>query len=294
MNVLKAMKISSATLVLLCSTSVMAKTVNTVASFSVLADIVKQVGGEHVEVTSLIGPNSDPHAFYPTPKDSVTLNQADVVFISGFGLEGWMERLVKASGYKGEVITASTGIKTRSMIDDGEKMVDPHAWNSMANGIVYATNVMNTLIAADPEDADYFKERGQRYIAELTKLDNWAVDTFNAIPKEKRKVLTSHDAFGYFGAEYGVEFLAPQGYSTESEASTQKVASLITQIKAEGINTYFMEDQTDPRLVRQIGAATGAKEGGELYPEALSDADDANTYAKAFEHNVSIIAKTMK
>ncbi|MDN3700130.1 metal ABC transporter solute-binding protein, Zn/Mn family [Vibrio artabrorum] len=294
MKVTKALKYPSVVLALVCSTSVMAKTVNTVTSFSVLGDIVQEVGGEHVQVLSLIGPDSDPHVFSPTPKDSVTLNKADVVFISGLGLEGWIERLVKASGYKGQVITASNGIQTRSMIDDGKTIVDPHAWNSMANGIIYATNIMNALIAADPQDATYFKEHGQNYIAKLTKLDNWAKDTFNAIPKEKRRVLTSHDAFGYFGAEYGVEFLAPQGYSTESEASTQKVASLINQIKAKSVNTYFMEDQTDPRLVKQIGAATNAKEGGSLFPEALSTTDVANTYAKAFKHNVTIITDSMK
>lgn len=291
---MKLLKLASVTLALVSSSAAMAGTVNAVASFSVLGDIVQQVGGEHVKVTSLIGPGSDPHTFSPTPQDSITLNKADVVFVSGLGLEGWTDRLVSASGYKGDVITASEGIQTRSMIDDGEKMVDPHAWNSMANGVTYATNVMNALIKADPEDADYFKQHGEAYIKQLNELNTWAIDTFKAIPKEKRKVLTSHDAFGYFGAEYGVEFMAPQGFSTESEASSQHVAGLINQIKAEKVSTYFMEDQTDPRLVKQVAAATGAKVGGELYPEALSQSDVANTYVKAFKHNVTVMANSMK
>ncbi|WP_261816921.1 metal ABC transporter solute-binding protein, Zn/Mn family [Vibrio gallicus] len=291
---MKALKLAGVTFALVSSSAAMAGTVNAVASFSILGDIVQQVGGEHVQVTTLIAPGSDAHAFSPTPQDSVTLNKADVVFVSGLGLEGWQDRLVKASGYKGEVITASTGIQSRSMIDDGEKMVDPHAWNSMANGVTYATNVMNALIEADPEDASYFKQNGEQYIKQLQQLDAWAKQTFNAIPKQKRKVLTSHDAFGYFGAEYGVEFLAPVGYSTESEASTQDVAQLINQIKAEKVDTYFMEDQTDSRLVKQIADAAGAKDGGKLYPEALSVSSEADTYVKAFQHNVNAIANSMK
>ena len=291
---MKFFKVAGIALALVGSNAAMAGTVNAVASFSVLGDIVHQVGGEHVNVTSLIKPESDPHTFSPSPKDSVTVNKADLVFVNGLGLEGWMDRLISASGYKGDVVVVSNGIKTRSMIDDGEKMTDPHAWNSMANGIIYANNVMNALIKADPEDAAYFKARGTQYIQQLQQLDNWAKKEFNSIPKEKRKLLTSHDAFGYFGAEYGVEFMAPQGLSTESEASSQQMAKLIEQIKAEHVNTYFMEDQTDPRLVKQIAAATGAKEGGELYPEALSATDVANTYAKAFKHNVSEMVKSMK
>ncbi|CAM2830871.1 metal ABC transporter solute-binding protein, Zn/Mn family [Vibrio rarus] len=291
---MKLLKLAGVTLALATSSAAMAGTVNAVASFSVLGDIVQQVGGEHVAVTTLIGAGSDPHSFSPAPQDSVTLNKADVVFVSGLGLEGWMDRLVKASGYKHEVVTASNGIQTRSMIDDGEKIIDPHAWNSMANGVTYATNVMNALIKADPEDAAYFKQHGEQYIKQLSELNDWAVATFKAIPREKRKVLTSHDAFGYFGAQYNVDFLAPQGYSTESEASAQHIAELINQIKTEGVNVYFMEDQADPRLVKQVAAASGAKEGGELYPEALSLNSEANTYAKAFKHNVTVIANSMK
>ncbi|MBF9002250.1 MULTISPECIES: metal ABC transporter substrate-binding protein [Vibrio] len=277
------------------SPSVMANTVHSVASFSVLADIVKNVGGEHVEVKSLVQPNGDPHTFEPSPKDSVLINKADVVFVSGLGLEGWMDRLVKSSGFKGDIVTASNGIKTRSMVEDGEKITDPHAWNSAKNGEVYARNVMNALIKADPADAKYFKKHGEAYIQQLEKLDVWAKEKMASIPEEKRKVLTSHDAFGYFGQEYNVKFLAPVGFSTESEASASGVGKLINQIKKEGIHTYFIENQTDPRLVKQIASATGAKSGGELYPEALTDAKgEAPTYVAAFEHNVNTMYKAMK
>ncbi|ADU68291.1 metal ABC transporter substrate-binding protein [Pantoea sp. At-9b] len=292
---MKKLPISLALGAMLISPLALAKTVDAVASFTVLADIVKQVGGDHVKVKSLVGPNGDPHTFEPTPQDSQALAQADVVFVSGLGLEGWMDRLVSASGYKGTLVVASTGINTRKMVDDGKTITDPHAWNSMANGVIYATNVMNALIKADPEDAAAIRQQGENYIQQLQKLDSWAKTSFAAVPQSKRKVLTSHDAFGYFGQRYGVEFLAPVGFSTEAEASASDVASIIKQLKAEHINTYFMENQTDPRLVKQIASATGAKPGGELYPEALSEANGpAASYEAAFKHNVNDMLKSMQ
>lgn len=280
---------------LLVSPLSMAKTVNVVASFTVLADIVKQVGGEHVSVTSLVGPDGDPHTFEPTPQDSQALATADVVFVSGLGLEGWMDRLVSASGYKGKPVVASRGVSTRSMEEEGKTVTDPHAWNSMHNGVIYATNVMNTLIKADPQDADAIRHSGEKYIQQLQALDSWAKTTFAAIPVAKRKVLTSHDAFGYFGQRYGVTFLAPVGFSTEAEASASAVGGLIKQLQAGHIHTYFIENQTDPRLVKQIASATGAQPGGELYPEALSQrSGPAATYVAAFRHNVEVMARSMK
>ncbi|EXU76971.1 metal ABC transporter substrate-binding protein [Erwinia mallotivora] len=274
---------------------VMAKTVDTVASFSVLADIVKEVGGDHVRVKSLVGFNGDPHSFEPTPQDSQALSKADVVFVSGLGLEGWMDRLISASEYKGKVVVASDGITTRKMEEDGKTITDPHAWNSMKNGEVYASNVMNALIAADPQDAAYFRQRGSAYLEQLEKLDKWAQSSFAAVPVAKRKVLTSHDAFGYFGERYGVSFLSPVGFSTESEASASDVAGLITQLKKEHIRSYFIENQTDPRLVKQIAAATGAQPGGELFPEALTKkGGEADSYVAAFKHNVNAMISSMK
>lgn len=283
-------------LVLACSSqAALAKKLNVVASFTVLADMAKQVGGEHVTVKSLVGPNGDPHSFEPSPQDSVALSKADVVIVSGLGMEGWMDRLVSASGYKGKVIVASEGISSRSMVEDGKQITDPHAWNSAENGAVYAQNIMKALMAADPQDAAAINESGSEYVTRLKLLDSWAKTRFESIPKSHRKVLTSHDAFGYFGAEYGVAFLAPVGFSTEAEANASDVAGLIKQLKNQHIKTYFIENQTDPRLVKQIAAASGAQPGGELYPEALSDADGpASTYEMAFKHNVEAIANSMK
>lgn len=273
----------------------MAKTLNVVTSFSILGDITQQVGGDHVNVRTLVGPDGDPHTFEPSPQDSAMLSKADVVVVNGLGLEGWLDRMVKASGFHGTLVVASDGIKTHTLEEDGKTVTDPHAWNDVANGVHYAKNIQAALVKADPQDADDLKASGSRYITQLQQLDSWAKTQFSAIPQAKRKVLTSHDAFGYFGRAYGVTFVAPQGLSSESEPSAAQIAQMIKQIKADGVKVWFMENQLDPHLVRQIASATGAQPGGELYPEALSAPGGvADTYAKAMRHNVETIANSMK
>lgn len=267
-----------------------AKTLDVVASFTVLADVVHEIGGEHVHVKSLVGPNGDPHEFEPSPADAKALRSADVVFVSGEGLEGWMDRLITASGYQGTPITASLGIKTRKMQEDGKTITDPHVWNSPVNVAIWVTNIEKALVAADPEDAKRFHANAEKYRGELSALDAYAHGKLDAVPEARRKILTSHDAFGYFGREYRVKFLAPLGVSTETEASAADVARLIDQIKAEGVKVYFFENSNDPKLVKQVAAATGAKPGGELYVEALSDKDGpASTYLRMFRYNVDRI-----
>ena len=272
-----------------------ARTVEAVASFTVLADMVQQVGGARVHVTSLVGPNGDPHAFEPSPDDARKLKAADVVFVNGLGLEGWMTRLVKASGYAGQPVVATAGIRTLRITEDGKQVADPHAWNSAANGVAYVQNIVAALSAADPEGADAYRANGARYAGELQQLDSDARQRIAAIPPPRRKVLTSHDAFGYFGAAYGVTFLFPSGLSTEGEASARAVAALIRQIKAEKVQTYFLENSNDPRLVEQVARATGAQLGGTLYVEALSAPDGpAPTYAAMFRRNVDAMVAAME
>lgn len=271
-----------------------AETLKVVASFTVLADVVRQVGGDHVKVTSLVGPNGDPHEFEPSPADAKTLNAAKVTFVSGEGLEGWMDRLITASGYKGKPVTASEGIDTRTMEEDGKTVTDPHVWNSPVNVKVWVANIEKALSAADPADAAAFKANAEKYTKKLDELDGYAHSKFDKIADNSRKVLTSHDAFGYFGREYNVSFLAPLGLSTESEASAADVAKLIEQIKQEHVKTYFFENSNDPRLVKQVATATGAEPGGELYVESLSDAKGpAPTYERMFRYNVDQLSTAM-
>lgn len=288
--------IAAAAIALAGTAPAAAKTLKAVATFTVLADVVKNVGGDHVEVTSLVGANGDPHEFEPTPDDAKILKGADIVFVSGEGLEGWLTRLIKASGYTGKPVVASTGIKTRKMEEDGKTITDPHVWNDPSNVIVWIGNIERALAAAAPEDAAAFKANAERYRKEIQDLDAYAKSAFKAIPAAKRKVLTSHDAFGYFGRAYGLTFLSPVGFSTENEASARDVARLINQIKKEGVKAYFFENSNDPRLVQQIAAATGAEPGGELYVESLSEPDGpAGTYAKMLKFNIDqVVAAVSK
>ena len=273
----------------------MAKTLNVVTSFSILGDITQEVGGDHVNVTTLVGPDGDPHTFEPSPKDSAALSKADVVVVNGLGLEGWLDRLVKASGFKGQLVVASTGVKTHTLEEDGKTVTDPHAWNSAANGALYAQNILNGLVKADPQDKAALEASGKPYITQLNQLDSWAKTRFSQIPQAKRKVLTSHDAFGYFGAAYGVRFEAPQGMSTESEPSAAQVAALIRQVRAKHVTAVFIENMTNPALLERLARDAGAKVQGELFSDSLSPPDGpAATYEAMFRHNVGLLVPAMR
>jgi zinc/manganese transport system substrate-binding protein len=273
-----------------------------VASFSVLGDIVRQVAGDKAEVTTLVGPDGDAHTFEPTPADASKLAQADLVVVNGLGLESWMDRLLASAEYKGPIATASEGIKTRTMIEEEqannatpEAVTDPHAWQDLGNGQIYVRNVAAALTKVDPANAAVYEANAKRYQAELAALDQEVRAEIGAVPEGKRRVITSHDAFGYFGAAYGVEFLAPEGLSTEAEPSAGDLARLVTQMKAEHIRALFVENITDPRLVETISRETGAPMGGSLFSDALSPADGpAPTYTAMFKNNVPKLVAGMQ
>lgn len=280
---------------------VRAATVEAVASFTILADVVGKVGGEHVRVTSLVAPDADPHDFEPSPDDAKALKGAQLVFLNGLGLEDWFERLARASGFSGTVVAVSAGVATLGMKEDEhhdhdhdhghDHATDPHVWNSPRNVLVWVDAIETALVAADPADADAIRVNAENYRKDLRALDAYAKERIGAVAPERRKVLTSHEAFGYFARDYGVTFLSPLGVSTGKEASAATVAKLIKQIKREGVKTYFLENSSDPRLVEQIAKATGAKPGGRLYVESLSAADGpAPDYQALFRHNVDLIA----
>jgi len=284
----------TATLVVAAPVNAIAKPLRVVASFSVLADVVQQVGGDHIVVKTLVPPNGDPHEFEPSPDDARSLKEADVTFLSGEGLERWFEKLAKASGYQGAPVIVSTGIKLRERERKGQMSIDPHVWNSPLNVKVWVENIKEALSSADPEDAADYKAHADRYLENLRQLDADAHARFDPIPPARRKILTSHDAFGYLGRDYGIEFLAPLGLSTETEASAAAIAKLIDQVKRENVNVYFIENSNDPRIVQQIAAATGARPGGKLYAEALSPPDgSAPTYLRMLRHNIDQLSQAM-
>ncbi len=265
-----------------------------VASFSILGDIVKNVGGDRVAVTTLVGPDGDAHVFEPTPADARAVAAADVVFVNGLGLEGWMERLIQASDYKGPVVTASDGVKSRTMDEDGATVTDPHAWQDLSNGRIYAANVAAGLAAADPQGAAAYRAAAAAYTAAIEAKDKWVRAELTAVPSGQRRIITSHDAFGYFGAAYGIAFLAPVGVSTEAEPSAAGMARLIRQMKSLGIKVVFFENMTSPKLVATLAGEAGARVGGTLYSDALSPpGGPADGYLEMFDNNVPQLKAAM-
>ena len=264
------------------------------ASFSILGDMVRQVGGDRVDVVTFVGPNGDAHVYEPTPADAKALSESKILFINGLGLEGWMTRLENSSGFRGKVVTASTGVKSRTMVEDEKTITDPHAWQSLANGKIYAANIRDALIAADPAGKATYEANAKKFIDGMTAMETKVKEAVAKLPPDRRSIITTHDAFGYFGAAYGMKFIAPEGVSTESEASAQDVAKIITQIKKEHIPAVFMENVTDSRLLDQIASETGAKIGGTLYSDALSPPDGpAGTYLDMFRNNIETLSTAL-
>lgn len=280
-----------------------------VASFSILGDLAARVGGERVAVASLVGRNGDAHVYAPSPADVRALRAARLVVINGLGLEGWMERLTRASATTARVVVASAGVVPRRAggaaagLDpdafDPDALdpnaLDPHAWQSVRNAQVYVSNIRDGLILADPAGRQVYEANAAAYAQELAHLDADIRRAVAAIAPARRKVITTHDAFGYFGAEYGVAFIAAQGVSSEADPSARDLALIIRTIRAQHIPALFFEAAVDPRLVRGIAAETGARGGGTLYADTLSDAaGPAASYADMMRHNTRTIADALR
>ena len=263
---------------------------NVVASFSIIGDFVRNVGGDRIIVTTLVGPDGDVHVYTPAPADARKIADAKLLVVNGLGLEGWLPRLVQSSGSKAVIVTATDGIKPLKT----DQAADPHAWQSVADARIYAANIRDALVAADPADAAVFRANAAAYLAKLDALDREVRSSVAQIPLARRKVISTHDAFGYFAAAYGIEFIAPLGVSTESEASARDIARIITQIRAEKIPAVFLENISDVRLIRRISAETGARIGGTLFSDSLSDEKgDAPTYIELVRHNIKALTSAL-
>lgn len=267
-----------------------AERLDVVASFSILGDFVRNVGGDRVNVTTLVGPNGDVHVYTPAPHDAKTIADAKLLVINGLGLEGWLPRLVQSSGSKALIVTASDGIAPLKLGSEA----DPHAFQSVADAKIYITNISNALIAADPADAEFFRNRAKDYLEKLGELDRQVREAVARIPPEHRKVISTHDAFGYFAAEYGIQFIAPLGVSTENEPSARDIAAIISQVRKSKIPAVFLENISDDRLIRRISAETGAKVGGTLISDGLTDEKgDGPTYIDMVRHNIKALTSAL-
>nr|WP_246588247.1 zinc ABC transporter substrate-binding protein [Bartonella raoultii] len=272
--------------------------IRVVVSFSILADLVKNVGGNHISMTTLVGPNANTHTYEPTPRDAQTLRNAHIIFINGLHLEGFMDRLITASATQALLVKVSTNIPLLEMQNqehgvqqhNHDSNIDPHAWQTIPNVEIYVKNIAAAFCKIDQQSCTSYRKNSARYIKKLQTVQELLKKKIATIPKDKRIIITSHDAFGYFAKEYGFTILAPQSASTEAEATAADVAKLIQQIKTNKAAALFVENISNPRLIKQISKETGLKIGGTLYSDALSDQNGpAATYLDMMTHNVNTI-----
>lgn len=283
-----------------------------VASFTILADFARQIGGSRVAVWAIAGPDTDSHAFQPRPSHLITIRQAGLLIRNGLGFDPWFDRLAEAAGSRAPVVTASDRITPLVMDAHGHdhdhggagrrrhhsvgprRVADPHAWQDVRNAMLYADAIAAGLIAADPAGADGTRAALAAYRARLAALDTEIRAAIARVPQERRIVVTSHQAFGYFAAAYGVRMLAPQGITNEAEPSAREVAELIRFLRAERVTAFFLENVTNPALLQRIASETGARIGGRLYSDALSAPDGpAPTYEAMMRHNLALLVPAM-
>ena len=288
---MKSLKfVSAAITALMLSSSPSFAKIDVVASFSILGDMVEQVAGDRANVTTIVGPDADAHLYQPNTSDAVAVAEADLVITNGMGFETWSATLIESSGTKAQIAVATNGITP--LLVEGE--VDPHAWNSLLNGVIYVTNIEAALSQASPADADTFKANADAYRAKLMALHNRALADIATLPEDKRVVVTAHDAFGYLASAYGLTFLAPQGIDTEAEPSAKELADLINFLNETGAGALFVENIANGDLIAQISRETGIKIGGRIYSDALSvKGSPATSYLAMFTHNLELLTATL-
>jgi zinc/manganese transport system substrate-binding protein len=285
-----------------------------VASFSILADLTRQIahptqpagatqtaganeaGGPAVQVDALVGPDADVHLYEPTPADLRALMRARLLVTNGLRLEGWMDRLTGAARFNGITVVAAEKVVPRTMKEQGGAVAtDPHAWQDPRNAILYVDAITKGLAAADPVNATFYHESASRYAGRIAEADAWIASRLASVPQDQRRIITTHDAFGYYGARYGVEFLSPEGISTEFEPSAKSIAGLVAQIRKEKVRAVFIENMTSARMARMLAQETGAVLGGTVYSDALSPAGGpAASYLDMLHHNTNLFAEAMR
>lgn len=264
-----------------------------VTTFSILADITREIGGDDIQLTNLVGADADAHVFEPAPAQVRAVLEADLVIANGLGFEPWLERLLANGEARGMRIDASKGVVPMTVLEDDQRLVDPHAWQSLGNAEIYARNITQALAQLVPARAAAFEARRDAWLGRLGALRQSIAPRLMALPPERRRVLTSHDAFGYFAQEWRLQFLAAQGVSDAAEPSAAEVAGLIRQLRAEGVRAIFVENIRDARLVKQIAEEAGARVGGTLYSDALAAEGPASTYLGMYRQNVERLLQAL-
>ncbi|MET3647715.1 zinc ABC transporter substrate-binding protein AztC [Phyllobacterium ifriqiyense] len=324
---IKTLKLASAlNVILLLSaaySSASAENLKVVSSFSIISDFAKNVGGDKIDLTTLVGPDGDAHVYEPKPSDAAAVAKADVVLVNGLNFEGFLPRLVEASATKAPIVELTKGVEPLKSGEEehdhasGEEhkhegkehkhegeahaheghdhgAYDPHAFQSISNAKIYVKNIADAFCTADAANCDTYKTNAADYTKKLDATEADVKAAIASIPESKRLVITSHDAFGYFEHEYGLKFLAPEGISTDSEASAADIVALIKQIKEDKASAIFVENITNPRLIEQIASETKLNVGGTLFSDALSKPEDgAGTYVEMMQHNIATFKKAI-
>jgi ABC-type Zn uptake system ZnuABC Zn-binding protein ZnuA len=265
-----------------------------VASLSTITtDIARNVGGDEVKVIPIIKPGIDPHEFQPSPLDVRQIESADLVLITGKGIEGYLTKLEEAVGNKAKFVDTGSTIPSLKLEEEGKMVEDPHWWHSIENVMKATVVVKKHFINADPAKKALYEQNASAYLAKLTDLEKWAKQEVSKLPREKRKLLTSHDAFQYFARDFGFKIYAIEGVSTDDQPSSKKVTNLIKTIRSEGVKAVFFESIENPKVVGEITKETGAKVGGALYADGLGD-KEASTYPEMIRYNITAIVESLK
>jgi len=272
--------------------------IKAVATFSILGDMVKNVGGDKVDITVLVGPDGDTHTFEPTPREAAILAKAQVVFENGLDFEPWLDDFYAASGSRAARVVVTDGIEPIVIAQDVGRYVDPHVWHDVSNAMIMVERIRDGLISTDPGNAVYYKENTEKYLAELAEMDQGIIETLKDIPDERRKLVTSHDTFGYFAERYGFAVIGTAIASASTEAvdpSAAEIAQLVEKIKAAGVRVVFAENTHDPKLLKSVAAEAGVKLAPKLYTDALGPVGSAgDTYVKMMRYNAKIFAESLK
>ena len=284
------------TLILLLATTIVATSqgkIRVVSSASIFQDMAMNIGGDKIETFSIVPIGGDPHLYEPKPSDAQLVKSADIILVNGLTFEGWINKLIDNSGTKAKVYTITEGVNVLKS-EKYKNAADPHAWMDVSNGLKYIDNIKAALIETDPANADFYTANYENYKAELTALDNYISIEINKIPEAKRMLVTSHDAFAYYGKKYNIRLNALKGISTEAETQTSDMVRVAKAIRESGVPAIFIESTINPQVIQQIAKDNNVKIGGELFADSIGAKDsEGPTYIKMLRHNTDVIVKAL-
>jgi zinc/manganese transport system substrate-binding protein len=296
----RAALLSIAAALLSIATAIGAEPPKVVATFSVLGDMIARIAGDKVALTTIVGGDGDCENYTPSAADARAAAQAQLFVMNDLNpiFEPWAESLLRNAGFRGTKLIASQGVTT--ILDDRPRatvagpQIDQHAWHDPANALVYVANIREALASLDPANAGFYRTQAATLARDIRAVDAWAKREFAALPKAKRRVITSHDGFEYFARAYDIEMIPARGLTNETDPSAEEVARLIQQIRTARIRAVFIENMNDPRLIQRVAREAGAEIGGELYSDALGKpGSDADTYVRMIRHNVTTLKAAM-